>query len=173
MDKNTAGNIVTNANMSSYDIAHSIYLATVEGVSGANQHDGYGFALSAVAELWNIRGTIGNPYNRTKITNRDKGMGITENMILNVVSRYPNGISDTAPLFDELLGIGSSKIPIYNQSNTKSTSAVTKEDEMAMVFVFIVAFIILKFFMGWGWIVSFILSSVIGGIIGALLFDNV
>ena len=103
MDKNTARKVITNANMSYYDVAHCIYLATVEGISGANQNGGCGFALSAIAELWNIRGSVGNPSGRTKLTGRYKGMGVTENMILNAVSQYPNGISGSMPLFDELI----------------------------------------------------------------------
>lgn len=58
MDKGMAKNTVANAGMNLNDVADSIYQATVMGISGANQNEGYGFALSAVAELWNIRGTI-------------------------------------------------------------------------------------------------------------------
>ena len=61
MDKGQASQVVQNAGMTPRNVAHSIYLATVEGVSGANQHEGFGFALSAIAELWNIRGSGGNP----------------------------------------------------------------------------------------------------------------
>ena len=85
MDKEMASNTIQNANMATRDVAHSIYMATVEGISGANQNEGYGFVLSAIAELWNIRGTIGNPSGRAKITGRYKGMGVTEAMILNAV----------------------------------------------------------------------------------------
>lgn len=103
MDKNTAKNTIQNAGMSTYDIANSIYLATVEGISGANQNEGYGFALSAIAELWNIRGTMGNPFGKTKITGRYKGMAVTQKMIMDVVSRYPQGFDADTPLFDDLL----------------------------------------------------------------------
>lgn len=109
MDKITARNSIANAGVSTRDIAHSIYLATVRGVSGANQNDGMGFLLSAVAELWNIRGAIGNPNAKTKITGRYRGMNVTEQMILNVISQYPNGFNGYQPSFDELFGIGVSR----------------------------------------------------------------
>lgn len=108
MDKNSARNSITSAGLSSRDIAHSIYLATVQGISGANQNGGMGFALSAIAELWNIRGVVGNPNARTKITGRYRGMNVTEQMILNVISKYPSGFNGSQPLFDDLLGIGMS-----------------------------------------------------------------
>lgn len=111
MDKITARNNVANAGLSARAIAHSIYLATVQGVSGANQNDGMGFALSAIAELWNIKGDIGNPNGKTKLTGRYKGMGITENMIFTVIAQHPHGFAKNQPLFDDLLGIGFKKSP--------------------------------------------------------------
>lgn len=78
MDKGQAPQVVQNAGMTTRNVVHSIYLATVEGVSGANQNEGYDFALSAIAGLWNIRGTIGNPSGRTKITGHYREMGVTE-----------------------------------------------------------------------------------------------
>lgn len=51
MDKGQAPQVVQNAGMTTRNVVHSIYLATVEGVSGANQNEGYDFALSAIAGL--------------------------------------------------------------------------------------------------------------------------
>lgn len=107
MDKESAFNQIRNAGVSTYDIANSIYQATVQGISGANQNKGYGFLLSAMAELWNIKGTIGNPNAKTKITGRYRGMGITEDMIQKVIEQYPNGFNSNSPLFDDLIGVGS------------------------------------------------------------------
>ena len=128
MTKGRAADTVHNAGMTAYDVAHSIYLATVEGVSGANQNDGYGFALSAIAELWNIRGTIGNPSSRTKITGRYRGIG----------SQVGGSYTDA-----------DGEDPMVNLS-------------MVMMGV---AFVILKFFLRWGWIASFIGAVVAGTII--------
>lgn len=164
MNKSTAVNLVANANMSSYDVAHSIYLATVEGISGANQNDGYGFALSAIAELWNIRGSVGNPSGRTKLTSRYKGMGITENMILNAVSQYPKGISGNSPLFDDLLGVGNGmKTSGYNRAVNTTNREVSNEDSAAGM-GFIVAFVICKFVLHLGWIMSIVLGFVFAGL---------
>lgn len=171
MDKGQASQVVQNAGMTPRNVAHSIYLATVEGVSGANQHEGFGFALSAIAELWNIRGSIGNPYGRTKITGRYRGMGVTEDMILNVVSRYPHGLRDNEPLFDDLLGVGSSGRPAGGGQVRGSYTDADGEDPMVNLSMVMmgVAFVILKFFMRWGWIASFIGAAVAGTVIlGAL-----
>lgn len=178
MDKNSARNQIYKAGMSTYDIAYSIYLATVEGVSGANQNDGYGFALSAIAELWNIRGTISNPNGRTKITGRYKGMGVTEGMILNVISQYPDGINGRTPLFDDLLGIGSSgrgassslggsrgiSSSLNESSNAGRIQGQSGSDSFLAVIV-VITFVIMKFFIGWGWIISIIGALVVGGIV--------
>lgn len=169
MDKYSAANQIANAGMSSYDIAHSIFLATVEGVSGANQHNGYGFALSSVAELWNIKGTIGNPHGRTKITGRYKGMGVTENMILNVISQYPNGFSDSEPLFDDLLGIGSGgMIEGSAQGGGNRVKDGGQDASNVPLIIAAITFVFLKFFVGWGWIISIIFAFVVGGIIEAI-----
>lgn len=167
MTKGMAADTVQNAGMTAYDVAHSIYLATVEGVSGANQNDGYGFALSAIAELWNIRGTIGNPSSRTKITGRYRGMGVTEDMILNVVSRYPKGLNGNQPLFDDLLGVGSSGRAAGGSQVGDSYTDADGEDPMVNLSMVMmgVAFVILKFFLRWGWIASFIGAVVAGTII--------
>lgn len=165
MDKNSAANQLANAGMSTYDVANSIYLATVEGVSGANQNGGYGFALSAIAELWNIRGAVGNPYGKTKITGRYKGMGITENMILDVVSQYPNGFRDNEPLFDDMLGIGSSRVARNYRHESINTSTGGEQNLSNIdIIIVAVAFVILKFFLGCGWIISIIAAFVIGTI---------
>lgn len=168
MDKATAANQVANANMSTYDIAHSIYLATVEGISGANQNNGYGFALSAIAELWNIRGTIGNPYGRTKITNRYRGIGITESMILNVINQYPNGISGNMPDFDSLLGIGTGEeVSDYQQpvSNNGGNQSSSDDGTSFIIVIWMIISAIFKFILGWGWIIS-----LIAGFIGMAVF---
>lgn len=165
MDKNSAANQIANAGMSTYDVANSIYLATVEGVSGANQNGGYGFSLSAIAELWNIRGTVGNPYGRTKITGRYKGMGITENMILDVVSQYPNGFRDNEPLFDDMLGVGSGRgVRNYRYGDLNTGAGGERNLSNIDLIIAAAAFVILKFFLGWGWIVSVIAAFVIGSI---------
>ncbi len=170
MTKGMAADTVQNAGMTEYDIAHSIYLATVAGVSGANQNEGYGFALSAIAELWNIRGTLGNPSGRTKITGRYKGMGVTEDMIFNVVSQYPQGIRGNQPLFDDLLGVGSSGRSVSgNQGGSfyADTGSRKNTSDISGI-VMIAAFVILKFFMGRGWIFSAIVALVVGGLISLI-----
>lgn len=174
MDKRTAAGLI--AGMSTYEIAESIYLATVQGVSGANQNDGMGFNVSAIAELWNIKGTIGNPFGRTKITGRYRGMGITQEMIMNVVAQYPNGISGSSPTFDALLGIGSgaprrntSTIQqSYSSGNNTSAGQGDGAESFAIVFV-IIAFIICKFVFHIGWILSIILAFVISVVVVGLL----
>lgn len=171
MDKNTAANTINNAGIGTYDIAESIYLATVEGVSGANQNQGYGFALSAIAELWNIRGSIGNPNGRTKITGRYKGMGVTEDMILNVILQYPNGFSGRTPLFDDLLGVGSGGsrgMGNYPSNNTGTNTGGNENVSNIDLMIAIVTFIILKVFVGWGWILSLVVAFVVGGIVDTL-----
>ncbi len=174
MDKRTAANTITNAGMTTRDIAHSIYLATVEGISGANQNDGYGFALSAIAELWNIRGDIGKPNARTKITSRYRGKNITEGMIYNAVASYPNGIQGQSPLFDDLVGVGSNIVRNNNSNNMKSNNnvQVSEEDSFAeaMVVLFVVLFIVAKLFLGWGWILSLIASFGLTTFIAKKLF---
>ena len=172
MDKGMASQAVQNTGMTPHDIAHSIYRATVEGVSGANQNDGYGFALSAIAELWNIKGTISNPYGRTKITGRYKGMGVTEDMIFHAVSQYPNGIHGSAPLFDDLLGVGSSggSMSGYQGGSSQTDSDTDGGQNVSNIDVIIAvaAFVILKFFFRWGWIISIIVAFVLGGIVDML-----
>lgn len=171
MDKITAANTVNSAGMSTYDVAHSIYLATVEGVSGANQNDGFGFALSAVAELWNIKGNIGNPYGRTKITGRYKGMGITENLIQSIVDQYPNGFSGNEPLFDDLIGIGSggrntssvSQNLNVNSSDNRMQEEFDKQDQQILI-GFVIGFILCKFVFHFGWILSIIFGFLAGGV---------
>lgn len=196
MDKITARNNIANAGVSTRDIAHSIYLATVRGVSGANQNDGMGFLLSAMAELWNIRGVVGNPNAKTKITGRYRGMNVTEQMILNVISQYPNGINGYQQSFDELLGIGdwdgAYRQPVQQQEVTfannmtqyddedligltddKVYSDLTK-DEMSQLhdrqdkilgIGFLIGFVICKFVLHFGWIISLILGLILGGIL--------
>jgi len=165
MDKNVAKNVITNAGMNTYDIAHSIYLATVLGVSGANQNEGYGFALSAVAELWNIRGAIGNPNARTRITGRYKGMGVTEDMIMNVISQHPKGFSGYTPNFDDLLGIGNGNINNYqSQSKNINQGATNNSSDFPWV-ISLIAFAVLKFGMGWGWLLSIVAACFIAGLI--------
>lgn len=165
MDKRTAAGLI--ADMSTYDIAESIYLATVQGVSGANQNDGMGFNVSAIAELWNIKGTIGNPFGRTKITGRYRGMGITQEMIMNVVAQYPNGISGSSPTFDALLGIGSGA-PRRNTSTVSqrpiNTNADTDAEDKRIFIGFIIGFILCKFVFHWGWIISIVLALLLGGV---------
>lgn len=184
MDKNQASNVIVNAGMSNYDVAHSIYQATVRGISGANQNDGYGFALSAIAELWNIRGTIENPMARTKITGRYKNMAVDEDMILQVVEEYPDGIDGEYPLFDELLGVADgwgndSMSDRYAQSsqwqdNSRSQRSTRRsssgsggnedaEDRAAGV-VFILALVVTKFVLHMGWIPAVIVSFVLAAI---------
>lgn len=173
MDKNSAANQIANANVDTYDIANSIYQATVQGISGANQNDGYGFLLSAIAELWNIRGTIGNPHGRTKLTGRYKGMGVTENMILNVISQYPNGLSGNEPLFDDLLGVGSGgsvrttnvSQTVYDAAdNAGSQNDFDREDKFLFTGV-VIGFIICKFVLHLGWILSIVLAFMLGGLL--------
>lgn len=171
MDKYTAENTVNNAGMSEYDIAHSIYLATVQSISGANQNEGYGFALSAVAELWNIRGSIGNPNGRTKITGRYKGMGITEDMIMNIISQYPNGFNGREPLFDDLLGVGSENHtkPQFNYREERTLGGDKNQNVSNLDFAICFgAFFVLKIILGWGWLASFIVAFVIGGVVDTL-----
>ena len=168
MDKGQASQVVQNAGMTPRNVAHSIYLATVEGVSGANQHEGFGFALSAIAELWNIRGSIGNPYGRTKITGRYRGMGVTEDMILNVVSRYPHGLRDNEPLFDDLLGVGSSGRPAGGgQVRGTDTGSRQNSSDNAIVIAGVL-FIILKLLMGRGWIFSILVTLAVAAMIESL-----
>lgn len=174
MDKGDASRVIQNAGMTPYDVANKIYLATVEGVSGANQSEGYGFELSAIAKLWNIKGRIGNPSGKTKITDRYKGMGVTKDMIFAVVSRYPNGIPGNAPLFDDLLGVGpagqsANRYQGGNSQTDSDTNGGQDETNVAIV-VIVVAFIILKFFLKWGWISSIIAAFVIGTIALVLLW---
>lgn len=169
MDKNSAASKIANAGMSTYDVANSIYLATVEGVSGANQNQGYGFALSAVAELWNIRGTIGNPHGKTKITGRYKGMGVTKDRILNVVSQYPNGFRDREPQFDDLLGVSSGGGNCYQGKNVDTSTGGSQNESNLEIILAVAAFILFKFFLGWGWILSIILAFVVGGAVGSAL----
>lgn len=172
MDKNSAANQIANANVDTYDIANSIYQATVQGISGANQNGGYGFLLSAIAELWNIRGTIGNPHGRTKITGRYKGMGVTENMILNVISQYPNGLSGSEPLFDDLLGIGSGKTrkttnapqKVYDNSGSEGMQNEFDRQNRLLAAGAVIGFVICKFVLHFGWIISIILAIVLGGL---------
>lgn len=173
MDKNTAANLLANANIDTYDIAHSIYLATVQGISGANQNDGMGFHLSAIAELWNIRGTVGNPNAKTKITGRYKGMGVTEDMIFDVVSQYPNGLRGSTPLFDNLLESSagqqtqrasqtvyeSPKMPEYERNYTE---AVLNREAKFMLLGFVLGFIVCKFVLHFGWIASIVLGFIVG-----------
>lgn len=169
MDKDLAAKQIANAGMNTYDVANSIYLATVQGVSGANQNQGYGFALSAIAELWNIRGTVGNPYGRTKITGRYKGMGVTKDGILNIVSQYPNGFSDREPLFDDLLGVGLKRENNqYQRGNINTDPGEGQNISNIDIIILIAAFIIFKFFLGWGWIISIVLAFVIGAVVDTL-----
>lgn len=170
MNKNSATNQIVNAGVGTYDIAHSIYLATVEGISGANQNDGYGFLLSAIAELWNIKGTIGNPHGKTKITGRYKGMGVTEHMILNVISQYPDGIQGSVPLFDDLLGIGSGgqktniqQTAYGNAGSNTMQNDVDRQDSFILT-GFIIGFVVCKFVLHFGWILSIILALLFGGL---------
>lgn len=168
MDKGQASQVVQNAGMTPRNVAHSIYLAAVEGVSGANQHEGFGFALSAIAELWNIRGSIGNPYGRTKITGRYRGMGVTENMILNVVSRYPHGLRDNEPLFDDLLGVGSSGRPAGGGQVRGADTGSRQNSSDNAIIIAGVLFIILKLLMGRGWIFSILVTLAVAAMIESL-----
>ena len=162
MDKDTATNVISNAGMKPRDVAHSIYLATVKGVSGANQNDGYGYILSAIAELWNIRGIIGNPMGKTKITNRYRGKGITEEMILNVVSKYPNGIRNFEPQFDALLGISEGDTIVQTEKDIDNTENPSDSDGSAVFgFIILIVYAIFKFGFGWGWIASFVAVVVV------------
>lgn len=172
MDKNSAANQIANANVDTYDIANSIYQATVQGISGANQNDGYGFLLSAIAELWNIRGTIGNPHGRTKITGRYKGMNVTENMILNVISQYPNGLRGDEPLFDDLLGISLGKIRkttytpqmVYDNSDSDGMQNDFDRQDRLLAIGAVIGFVICKFVLHFGWILSIVLAILLGGL---------
>ena len=166
MDKYSALETVRRAGMTTSDIANSIYLATVEGISGANQNDGYGFALSALAELWNIRGTITNPNGRTKITNRYKGMGVTYDMIYDIISEYPEGFDEYMPTFDSMLGIGSvrkstNRVKVSRNELPEASSGNVSNADFIVAFA---SFVILKFFLGWGWLISFILAMIIASI---------
>lgn len=175
MDKNQAGNLIVNEGMSSYDIAHSIYLATVKGVSGAKQNEGYGFALSAIAELWNIRGNVKNPMaGKTTITGRYRNMGITEERILRIIKEYPNGMNGEYPLFDELLlsaDAGNNRqpqtqIPLQEtttRSSYDSGSNADAEDRAGAV-VFVIALVITKFILHMGWVAAIILSILLAGV---------
>lgn len=169
MDKATASQTIQNAGLSKQEIADRIYRATVEGVSGANQDKGYGFMLSAIAELWNIRGTIGNPSGRTKITGRYRGMGVTKAMILDTIFQYPNGLNGNTPLFDDLLGVGSSGGQISGNPGRSTDAGSGQNGSDALGVLFIALFVILKFFMKWGWIASIIGTVVIASIIVALI----
>lgn len=169
MDKNVAANAVANSGMSTYDIANSIFQATVLGVSGANQNNGYGFNLSAIAELYNIRGTVNNSNaGRTKITNRYRGMNITEDMILNVVQQYPNGIRGYSPLFDDLLGVGNEAFQNFDDTRTEYTqksNTSTGSPDYTIVIVTVALILACRLFLGWNWIVSIIVALAIGGLI--------
>lgn len=181
MDKRMAKNTVANAGMNLNDVADSIYQATVMGISGANQNEGYGFALSAVAELWNIRGTIGNPNARTKITNRYKGMNVAKMQIYNALQQYPDGIPGYSPTFDDLLGV--SQGGMSSGGNTYAQQSfvggqMDSDDDMQRNFdkqdsvlgvALIAGFIVCKFVLHWGWIASIIAAFVIAGIAMAVL----
>ena len=182
MDKDTAKNIV--GTMSTKSIAHCIYLATVEGVSGAKMHDGKGFLLSAIAELWNIRGTVGKPNGKTKLTGRYKGMAVTEQAIFDVVSQYPKGFSGMTPLFDDLLESGgmqsnnnwqTSSYNAYDYkpqlSNSKARQVTLEEmqrdfdrEDNYLFAGFILVFLICKFAFHFGWILSIVLGILGGGL---------
>lgn len=183
MDKVTALGIVEN--MSVDEIAHSIYLATVRGVSGANQNGGMGFNLSAIAEVYNIKGTVNDPFAaKTKITNRYRGMGVTEDMIYNVVAQHPSGFFGSSPSFDELLGVVYSgrrnpqRVSEPNagtewnrDSYAQNQNQFDLEDKIMGV-VGIGTFVVLKFFLGWGWIISILLASLAAGVVLYLLFGK-
>lgn len=146
-------------------------MATVKGISRANQNEGYDFLLLAMAELWNIRGTVGNPYAKTKITGRYRGMGIAEDMVLNIIAQYPNGFRGDEPLFDDLLGIGhggrtnttrSSNTVYEDTGNIRQQSDMDGEDTL-MIVGFVGGFIICKFVLHFGWILSVVFAFLLGG----------
>jgi hypothetical protein len=169
-------------------IASCIYQATVQGISGANQNNGSGYELSAIAELWNIRGDVNNPNSgRTKITNRYKGMGVTEDMILSVVSQYPHGLSGITPTFDELLGVGATSYrrtqpvrtqpvrtqpvrtqpvrtqPVRTQPDRpqQSDDSSSEADLWTVVIYgisFVICIIYTRFVRHWWWIISILVS---------------
>lgn len=167
MDKNMARNTIANAGMSPYDVANSIYLATVEGISGANQNNGYGFALSAIAELWNIRGSVNNPHGRTKLTGRYRGMGVSENMITNVVLQYPDGFSGNTPLFDDVLGVGSGRNAGGSGRPVNTVNQSTGDGDGIAVVGFLIGFLVCKFVLHLGWIASIVLGFVLAGVLSA------
>lgn len=169
MDKATVFQTIQNAGLPKQEIANRIYLATVEGVSGANQDKGYGFMLSAIAELWNIRGTIGNPSGRTKITGRYRGMGVTKAMILDIIFQYPDGLNGNTPLFDDLLGVGFSGRSVGGNQGESTDSGSGQSGSNAFGVLMIVLFVILKFFLKFGWIASIIGTLILGSLIVMLI----
>ena len=97
-------------------------------------------------------------------------MGVTEDMIFNVVSQYPQGIRGNQPLFDDLLGVGSSGRSVSgNQGGSfyADTGSRKNTSDISGI-VMIAAFVILKFFMGRGWIFSAIVALVVGGLISLI-----
>ena len=171
MDKETAYNKMIQSGASTYDVANSLYMATVQGISGAKQH-GQGFDVSAMAELWNINGTLKNPNaSRKIITNRYKGMGVTFEMIQSVINQYPNGIRGYSPSLDELLGITGNQMGNYQESQE---SYDVDDDIFIKVFValWVILFIVCKFVFHWGWIVSIFVSLLAGSTIAGLILTK-
>lgn len=179
MNKSDARRQLDNTQMNIYDIAHTLYRATVEGISGAKQHGGYGFAVSALAELWNIRGTIGNPYAKTKITGRYRGMNITEQDILNVIQNYPYGFSEDFPLFDDLVLNRQPQFNSGSHMNSASLNSVSYtgdgrsalEDKIFLPLL-VILFFVCKFVLGWGLILSLIASFFGTGLVLWVIFER-
>ncbi len=160
MNKAEALRQIKDLRLSSQEIAQKIYLATVEGVSGANQDDGQGFHLSALAELWNINGTLTNHNSsRRVITGRYRGRGVTFEQIYSVISQYPNGFSKSTPNFDDLvLGTTMPQRPLGSQPSAAQPSA----NDRFLVAIFAGVFLVCKIIFHWGWIISLILAAVVG-----------
>ena len=185
MDKYTAKQNIMSRGLSTDDIIESIYLATVEGVSGANQDDGIGFALSAVAVVWNIRGTVNNPYAaKATLTNRYRGKNVSYEAIRDAVYMYPDGIPEDGPLFDELvLGAATrpnrqtrtrpvrQERPIQLDDQSDSTGGNADQEDAVLLFGFIVGMIVTKGVLHFGWIASVILSMIITSLLMYVIFN--
>lgn len=162
MNKTEAEQLINSVGLNSYDIAQKIYMATVEGISGANQDDGQGFLLTALAELWNINGTIRN-HNAGKrvITGRYRNRGVTLERIEDVICQYPNGFRGNTPNFDDLvLGNQQTAAPQYSPQSggTQRVPSGTGTSSKIFVVVFVIAVLVCRMMFHWGWIASLIVS---------------
>lgn len=191
MNKVEAAKIIRDDNLSVSDIAQSIYLATVCGVSGADQHGGQGYTLSAIAVLWNITGTINNPNaNRNTITRRYAGKNVTQDRIFQIIRQYPDGIGGTFPLFDDLVfGRGYGSQDDYSvmdgdaamsnndfgggmsqmSSRQNQDAAASNSEEQLTCVIVVIIFLICKLGLHLGWIASILIGLLGGGILTAMI----